>query len=163
MELIRSKEFTLPRVLVARMTAEAYVRLFWWFILPGPLFGLILMIFGQDPMMKAVGALGCIWPATIPLRAYLITAKTSRRLYAHATTIVATDASLLFIGELNHFKADYRSLRNAYVRHGIVVINTRRYAVLLIPVSAFGGDAAPFMKVLADHGVRVNEKSSLEL
>ena len=164
MELIRSKEFTIHRVIVARMTAEAYVRLFWWFILPGPLFGVIVLIFFHDPWIQAIGAFGCVWPATIPFRAYLITAKMAKRLYGHPTTVVATDSSLLFIGT-NNFKADYSILRNAYLRHGMIVINTKRYAVLLVPVSAFGEqkDAVPFMKVLADHGVRVNQKTFLEL
>jgi hypothetical protein len=165
MELLRSKEFTIHRVIVARMAAEAYVRLFWWFILPGPLFGIIVLMFSREPVIQAVGALGCVWPMTIPFRAYLITAKMARRLYSHPTTLVATDTSLLFIGEVNKFKADYTALRNAYIRHGMIVINTKRYAVLLVPVIAFGSEkeTVPFMKVLSEHGVRVNRKSILEL
>jgi hypothetical protein len=162
---MRSQEFTVHRVVLARMTAEAYVRLFWWFILPGPLFGIVLLIMAPDPTLKAIGALGCVWPATIPLRAYLSTAKLAKRLYSHPTTVVAMDQGLLFLGATNSFKARYDSLRNAYVRHGMIVINTKRYAVLLIPISAFecSGRSSELMKTLAEHGVRVNEESFLEV
>ena len=163
MELLKSEKFTIHRVIVARMAAEAYVRLFWWFILPGPLFGLIVLLFFHEPLIQAIGALGCVWPLTIPFRAYLITAKMARRLYSHPTVVVATDTSLLFIGDVNRFKVDYAALRNAYVRHCMIIINTRKYAVLLVPVSAFDGNPKPFLKALADHGVHVNRKSFLEL
>jgi len=165
MELMRTKEFTIHRVLVARMAAEAYVRLFWWFIVPGPLFGVVMIAAFPDPIFKAIGALGCMWPATIPFRAYLITSKMARRLYSHPTTVIATDESLLFIGEHSKFKADYFSLRNAYVLHGMVVINTKKYALMLIPLSAFDEENSvqKFMQILGEHGVRVNQKSVLEL
>ena len=163
MELLRSQEFTIHRVIVARMAAEAYVRLFWWFILPGPLFGLIILIFFRDPLIQAVGALGCTWPLTIPFRAYLITSKMARRMYSHPTTLVAMDKGLLFVGEMNTFKADYFSLRNAYIRHGMMIVNTKKYAVLLIPTSAFEDGGKEFFKVLSEHGVRVNQKAFLEL
>lgn len=162
---MRTKEFTIHRVLVARMAAEAYVRLFWWFILPGPLFGVIMIAAFSDPMIKAIGALGCVWPATIPFRAYLITSKMARQRYSHPTTVIATDESLLFISEESKYKADYIALRNAYVLHGMVVINTKRYALMLIPLSAFDDSSSvqTFMKILGDHAVRVNQKSVLEL
>ena len=165
MELLRSEEFTIHRVIVARMTAEAYVRLFWWFILPGPLFGIIILMTFRDPLIHAIGALGCVWPLTIPFRAYLITAKMARKMYGQPTRVVATDTSLLFVGAHASFKADYSTLRNAYVRHGMIVINTRRYAVLLVPVIALGDDKGvqAFMKVLSDHGVKVNQKTILEI
>lgn len=163
MELLRSEEFTVHRVIVARMTAEAYVRLFWWFILPGPLFGLLLLMFFREQIIQAIGALGVVWPMTIPFRAYVITTKVAKRLYGQPTQVIATDTSLLFVSEASKFKADYVTLRNAYIKHSMVVINTKRYAVLLIPVSAFGGNTDPFMKVLAEHGVRVNQRSFLEL
>ena len=163
MELLKSEPFTIHRVIVARMAAEAYVRLFWWFILPGPLFGIIILLLFREPYIQAVGALGCVWPMTIPFRAYLISAKASRSMYSMETRLVATEESLVLLTPYKSFGASYSKLRNAYVRHGMVVINTRRYAVLLVPVSALNNNPAPFLKILGEHGVRVNQKAILEL
>jgi len=164
MELVRSNEFMVHRVVLARMAAEAYVRLFWWFVLPGPLFGIILLAVSREPLIQAIGAFGCIWPATIPFRAYLITWKLGRRLYAKQTVLTAVDEGLLFDAEDNHFRIAYAGLRSAYVRHGMVVMNTKRYQVLLVPTSAFSGDdGSLFLRVLSEHGVGVNQKSFLEL
>ncbi len=144
------------------MAAEAYVRIFWWFILPGPLFGIVVLIFAHDPTLQAIGALGCIWPATIPFRAYLISWKVGRRMYGHPTTVTAVDEGLLFDSSDEHFKIAYSGLRNAYVRHGMVVMNTKRYKALFVPMSAFD-DGGAFLRVLSEHGVRVNQKVFLEV
>jgi hypothetical protein len=164
MELLRSEEFTVHRVIVARITAEAYVRQFWWFILPGPLFGILLLIFFHEPMIQAFGALGCVWPLTIPFRAYLLTFGLGKRM-SKPTTLLVMEEGLFFQNPDGGFKIRFGALRNAYIRHGMLILNSKRFSVLLIPVTAFSGEGGKnkFLKLLEEHGVRVNQKSFLEI
>ena len=163
-DLFRSQPFVVNRVALARAAAEAYVRQFWWFILPGPLFGLIVLIFAQEPYEQAFAALLAIWPATIPFRAYVITAPLARRL-SKPTTMVATDEALLFSNEGSKFMIEYAALRHATIRHGMVVIRTRRFDALILPFSAFADEAEQqeFLNLLQEHGVRTGGKAFLEV
>lgn len=153
MVLLRSEPFTVSRVEVARTAAEAYVRSFWWFIIPGPLFGLAVVALSQNPQLQAIGMLGVFWPLSIPARAYFISGGLARRL-STPTVVSAMEDGLYFSGERAQFKIGYSSLRRAEVRHGSYVLRTRRFEALVIPGSAFPGAAGEqFLRILGEHGV----------
>lgn len=164
MELFRSQEFIVPRVVLARAAAEAYVRQFWWFILPGPIFGLAMMLFAREPYEQAFASLLFMWPISIPFRAYVLTGALARRL-RKPTTMVATEDALLFSNEDSKFKVGYDVLRQATVRNGMLVFRSRRFDAILIPLTAFKDeeDQRTFLKILAEHGVRTTGKGFLEI
>lgn len=163
MELLRSEPFTVSRVQLARAAAEAYVRNFWWFIVPGPVFGLVVVAVSNDRLLQAIGALGVLWPISIPTRAYFITSGIARRL-SKPTTLLLVDEGLLFEGERAQLRVGYGSLRSVSVRHDVFVLSTRRYEAIVVPLGAFAEpDQARFLSILQERGVRVNAKGFLEL
>lgn len=164
MTLFSSQPFTVPRVVLARAAAEAYVRQFWWFILPGPLFGLVMMLFAREPYEQAFASLLFMWPISIPFRAYVLTGGLARKL-KKPTTMVATDKALLFSNEDSKFLVRYEVLRQATVRNGMLVLRSRRFDAIIVPLRAFKDDEGQraFLQVLSSHGIRTTGKGFLEI
>lgn len=154
MDLLESQEFTVHRVVVARITAEEYARQFWWFIAPGPMFGIVLVLFMRDPLFQAIGALGCVWPLTIPARAYFITAGLAKAL-SQPTKMKMTEEGIAFLSPFKSFWMPFQTLRVVTERHGYVILNTKRFRTMLMPKSALGERAYDFYRILKEHGVIV--------
>jgi hypothetical protein len=77
---------------------------------------------------------------------------------------MATEDGLYFESPHSRFKVSYSGLRNAQLRHGMILLQTRRVRTIIIPSSAFPGeDLKQFFELLASHGVRVDAKSFLEI
>lgn len=163
MELLRSQPFTVSRVALARAAAEAYFRSFWWFVVPGPLFGLVLLVLSPDRTIKAIAALGVLWPASIPARAYFLTSGLAKRL-SKPTTLIVLPEGLFFSGETAQFKVVFDALRSIRERYGMFVMRTKKYDAILVPVEAFPeGSRDRFMEILRSHGIREESKTFLEL
>ena len=154
MDLLESKEFTVHRVVVARITAEEYARQFWWFIAPGPMFGIVLLLFMRDPLFQAIGALGCVWPLTIPFRAYFISARLAKAL-SQPTKMKMEEEGITFLSPYKSFYLPYKSLRSVTERHGHVILNTKRYTTMLMPIAALNAHADDFYRIVREHGVPV--------
>jgi hypothetical protein len=155
MDQLESKEFTVHRVVVARITAEEYARQFWWFIAPGPMFGIVLLLFMRDPLFQAIGALGCVWPLTIPFRAYFISARLANAL-SMTTKMKLVEDGITFLSPLKSFYIPYKSLRNVTERHGYIILNTKRFTTMLMPKSALEEpQVSDFYRIVKEHGVLV--------
>ena len=92
------RTFTIPRVLFARLSAELYVRRFWWLLLPWPLLAIGMLAMTRDRNMIALAFVVGLWPTTIPLRAYLFTSKTAR-LFQQPTFVTTDQDHVYFHGQ----------------------------------------------------------------
>lgn len=136
-----SAPFTVSRVTIARLTAEHYVRRFWFVLVGIPLFGGFCVFWGASDAIRAFGALCLGWPLTIPLRAFLISARVARSLGRETVVRVENDEIRFVRPEGGGSKLPLPHLRTVTGLHGHYLLETERMAVALVPMAAFDGDA----------------------
>ena len=141
---VRSASYRLSRHQMTLLSAAEYLRAFWWMVAVVPLFGVILLIFGNGPM-QAVGFFALVWPFTIPARAALISAKASR-LFTEGCEVEVNDEGLTFYGPANASKpirwfVPWSQLRNLAERPGMVIAQLFNWSFAPITREAFSEDS----------------------
>lgn len=113
-----------------------YLRAFWWFVLPVPLFGALAFMFGGTQIMKGVGLFAILWPLSIPARAVLATSKAGR-LFENGVHLSADDENLYFHGvDGSGLRLRIDSVRDAVRRPGFVVLRLRSLGFVPVLESA---------------------------
>jgi hypothetical protein len=122
-----------------------YWRTFWWFILIVPVFGLGLLIFAQGPL-QVIGYMGLVWPFSIPARAAIASAK-STRLFgpgcwmdgdAHEAVFYSADD----VPKPLRFRLPYSDIRAVRNIGDLLVLQTRRFGSMPIKQNAFESPSA---------------------
>lgn len=133
--MIQSKPYSIPRTVLARITAIYYLRTF-WFVLLGPfLFGVILLFVGPNQAARIFGLILAIWPITIFSRALLLTGK-SAKLWAKPTTVSIGDDAFYFESEtepVSRFKLRFEGVRKVMTLGVFRLLQTRRFGFVPIP------------------------------
>jgi hypothetical protein len=124
---IETRPYTVPRLRLAYLAVEEYVRTFWFFIVAVPLGGIVMLAVG-DRTLQAIGFLAVLWPMSIPARAIMITTKASR-LFATGAVMRAGDEEIEFLGTTPG--PNGKPLRMALARDGIRDV-VRRQGMLLL-------------------------------
>lgn len=136
--MIQSQPYTIPRTVLARITALYYLRTF-WFVLIGPfLFGLVLMFIGPNQLARFFGVVLVIWPLTAFARSLLLTGKNAR-VWAKPTVMTVADNAFLFESQtepISRFKLRFESVRKVMPLMGYLLIQTRRFGYVPVPESA---------------------------
>ena len=127
-----TSEFRIDRYRFVFLAASEYVRSFWWFILPVPLFGIIAAIWGYS-YLKALGVLALLWLLTIPSRAFLATSRGSRLFVRGATALLDEDRIYFKANEGKGVMVPRTSLRDVVDRGQFFIVRTRRLGILPIP------------------------------
>ncbi len=127
----RTNPFRVSRVQMAYITAEEYIRSFWWFVGIVPCFGVLALIWGHGNL-QIIGLLAILWPISIPARAILTTAK-SAKLFDKGVWIGVADDGIYVHGTLNQgLKLGFDSVRDSVERQGHVLVRTTRLGFLPI-------------------------------
>lgn len=146
-----SQPYTLSRSILARFSAEQYVRNLWFVIAGVPVFGLFAVFMPGTELTQTIGWFCLGWPLTIPLRGYLVTAKMASR-FSRPTKVVLTGEDLLVAseGSVKGLRLSRNQIRSVSERYGYVVVTSRRLAFLLVPSSALLKDAKSQILKAAD-------------
>lgn len=141
--MIQSQPYTIPRTVLARITALYYLRTF-WFVLIGPfLFGLVLMLVGPNQMARFFGMILVIWPLTVFVRSLLLTGKNAK-VWAKPTVMTVAEDAFLFESQtepISRFKLRFESVRRVMPLMGYLLIQTRKFGYVPIPESAIPKDS----------------------
>jgi hypothetical protein len=149
---VRSNSFTIPRIIFSRLTAELYVRRFWFLLVPWPCLAVILITLSRDPNVTVFAFLVGVWPLTIPLRAYLFSSKAAE-LVASPVWVSIEGDWVLFHSEDGKGMKIARSRIDAVTElHGHLAIVVGYVKFAFVPVSAFdsAADAEKFKQALTD-------------
>ncbi|HWD39441.1 MAG TPA: hypothetical protein VG944_11370 [Fimbriimonas sp.] len=137
--------FRIPRTILARLSAEVYVRMFWWFILVPPLFGALALYLGAG-LMQVIGIFGIMWPLTIPARAVLGGWKAGT-FFSQGVSLEARDGILYFHGaDGRGMKLALSSIRKVEERHGYVLLIFGIGNFVAIPSAALGDEKSELME-----------------
>ncbi|MDX2064265.1 MAG: hypothetical protein SFX74_00840 [Fimbriimonadaceae bacterium] len=135
---LETEDFRIPRFELAYIGAIAYVRTFWWFVAIIPLSGLLLVTLGTG-FMRAAGAMALLWPATIPARSLMASGKTSRSFERGLRAWFEGDRVYFATGDESGFQMAAANVRAVFRIGKYAILQTRRFAVLPIPFTAWPG------------------------
>ena len=139
-----SKRYQISRVELARLAAEEYVRSFWWFLGITPLFGIVALV-TTTGLLQVIGWFAILWPFSIPARA-VISSSRAGKLFAKGTWFKLEDGVLYFHGDDGKgMKLTLRGVRDAVMRGEFLVLRTRRYGIVPIPVGAVSQDELRYL------------------
>ena len=138
--MIVSDTYSLTRTEMARLTAEEYIRRFWYIAGIVPVFGLGLLIFSSGAM-QVFGMICVLWPFSIPARAVIVSTKSSR-LFTASCHVEATPEEISFIGEYKdgkrlRYKVDTDRLKQVIRRKGLIILWSRTFGFIPVKESAF--------------------------
>ena len=140
--VIETQPYVVPRLRLAYIAAEEYVRSFWFFVLGIPLGGVALVAFG-DRSMQVIGMFALLWPFSIPARAILITNKASR-LFASGAWMRAGEEEIEFLGTKPgangkplRMAISRDLIRDVVTRQGMYLVRTYRLNFAPVDPSAF--------------------------
>ena len=135
------------------MTAQEYLRSFWWFVIATPIFGLLALFFG-DGLLKVIGMMAILWPFSIPARSILSSSK-SARLFTQGCRLDATPERLIFTSEPGQQRQlrmmlEPPTIRDLVDRGAYLLVRMRRLGFVPIAKSAFGeGGEMAFKEMFA--------------
>ena len=134
-----SAKYRISRIVLARLTAEEYLRSFWWFALIVPVFGITCLLFGSG-LLQVIGFMAILWPFSIPARAILSSSKASK-LLSRGTWVRFEEQTLYFCAdEGTGLKLSLNAVRDIVVRGEYVLIRLRHFGFVPIPMSALSAD-----------------------
>ena len=133
---LKTREYRLVRLEISLLTAEQYLRGFWWLIVGAPATGIACIAMGSG-LLQALGVVLVLWPLTIPARGFLLSSKAARQMLK-PTELEVTKKALLFKasdGTGSRLALDSVWLVRKRRKH--YVIWTRRLAFVPVPIDAF--------------------------
>jgi hypothetical protein len=141
---IRTEEYQVSRSEMMLLAAREYVRIFWWYILITPIFGVLALIFGGGPL-QLIGMIAILWPFSIPARAVISSSKASR-LFSRGCHMEADDKEAIFYGvQANpkrlRFRLSYNDIRSVGRLQDLVVLRTRMLGAVPIRIGAFSSES----------------------
>lgn len=146
MSPLETKPYRVSRVRLAYLTAEEYIRTFWFFVVGAPLGGLLLL-FTPDRTMQAIGFFGIIWPFSLPARAILVSGKASR-LFNTGVVLRVGPEELEFLGQTPgksgkpmRMAIPIDMVRDVVKRQGMFLIRLYRQAIVPVDPASFASDA----------------------
>lgn len=149
MKPIVSRPFRVPRVVLARLAAEQYIRTMGWMIVSVPLFGLFAVLMPFGDMVRLTGWVCVTWPLTIPMRGYFVTRKVARRM-AKLHHLEVRDEDLYLVPEEGAepgLKLRRESIHSIRQRSMWLVIASRKFQMVVVDASAL--DAQDLAAILA--------------
>lgn len=140
-ESVTTAPFTLTNVQVGLIVTELYLRMFWWMIVPVPLFGLLAMAFGPA-WIKGFAWLCLLWPLVLPARARLVSMNLAK--YVRIPTIfsVTPQAFQFYHDAQDGFFMQRSRVRSALILQNHLVFLTKSFKTSIpVPVNAFSDPA----------------------
>ena len=133
--MIQSQPYSVPRPVLARLTALYYLRTF-WFILIGPfVLGVILMSVGPNSISRFFGAILAIWPATVFMRAFLLVGKNAK-VWSKKTVMTVSGDAFLFESESSKLRLRFEGVRKVFPLAGYQILQTRTFGFVPVPTAA---------------------------
>jgi hypothetical protein len=119
---LKTRPFVIPRIIFARLTAELYVRRFWFVLLPWPIFAVGLILLSRD--------------ANIVFLALLV------RLFQRPT-FVTTDANAIYFhgDDGGGMKIDKSRVNATIELHGYLALVIGYMQFAFVPLDAFESPA----------------------
>lgn len=133
--MIRSDRFSISRSQLVRIASVRYLRRLWPVFVAFPVFGVVALILGPSPLIRAVGFFAILWPLSVPARVALGSWTKARKLM-EKTWVGLDDGVLYFHGETGGMKLPLDQVRRAEIHDGVYVFETRMYNFALVPVSS---------------------------
>lgn len=156
---MKTLPFQIPRIQLAYLASEEYLRSLWWFAATVPVFGILMVIFGQG-ILQIIGFTALLWPFSIPARGIASTSKASN-LFSQGCYGELSDEYLTFYDTSNRptplrWKIPLSHVRDVIERREYYLVRMRRLGFVAIPVAAFDSesDRAGFIRTIA-HAVEV--------
>jgi hypothetical protein len=138
--MIRTKPYRIARIELSRISALYYLKTL-WFILIGPfLFGLVLLLFGPNQTFRVFGLILAMWPGTIFVRSLIVTRRNAE-VWSKPTVAWIEDGTVYFESEeepVRRFKIAFQNIRNVVRIAGYLLLQTRKFGFVPIPISALG-------------------------
>lgn len=142
---LETKPYRVSRLRLAYLTAEEYLRTFWFFVAGAPLGGLLLL-FSQDRTMQAIGFFGIVWPFSIPARAIMVSCKASR-LFDSGVVLRVGPEELEFLGQKAGKSgkplrmAIHRDMvRDVVTRQGMLLLRLYRQSIVPVDPESFASE-----------------------
>jgi len=137
MAMIRSGVFSISRTQLARAASEQYLRRMWPIFAAFPVFGIGAMLYGQTPLLRAIGILAIAWPMSIPARVAIASWGKAKRLMR--PTWVSLDERVLYFhdDQGGGMKLPLDQVRRIDKREPYYFFETRGFNFALVPIEAF--------------------------
>jgi hypothetical protein len=156
-----SQQYRVSRIILARLSAEEYIRSFWWFILIIPTFGLACLIFGSG-LLQIIGWMAVLWPFSIPARSVISSSKAGK-LLSRGTRVELKNGTLYFSSDDGKgLKLELWAARDVVVRGEYALVRMRRFGFVPIPVSALPTDGVDQLTqaILAERKIRIAKNNA---
>lgn len=152
---MKTRPFQIPRLRLAYLAAEEYVRLLWWIVIVPPAFGVVAFFFGSG-LMQAAGLAGILWPISIPARGIVSTTKAGR-LFTSGCFAELNEQCLTFYDSSTKREKPLRWLipliqvRDVVERREFYLVRMRLLGFVPVPLDAFESDEdrAKFVRIIA--------------
>jgi hypothetical protein len=132
---IVTRPFRLTYLELMKAATLEYLRNFWWYIGLYPIFGLALIFFGPNELMRNIGVLALLWPLTLPLRARVPLSR-AMRVREDVRIGVEGDELLLISGD-RESRRPLGSVRRVVDASGFLYLYTGPMHYLIVPRNAF--------------------------
>ena len=154
MSPILSQPYTLRRYDLALLAAWQYVRRAWWFLIATPIFGLLVLMTIDEPVLRYFAFVGILWPFTIPARGIVATMRPAKKLIQETRFELAEDLALFHFGNGKGLKMPLTAVRGSFRHMNYRVFELRRFQILPVPESAFSPeDLVLFNEALKEKGL----------
>lgn len=142
--MIRSSLFSISRSQLVQAASAQYLRRMWPVFASFPVFGIVALVVGTNPYVRAIGLLAILWPFSIPARIAMASWGKAKRLM-RPTWVHWEDGVLYFHDDKGGgMMLPAAQIRRVDKRGAYYVFETRRFNFALVPVAAFdektGGD-----------------------
>jgi hypothetical protein len=148
---LKTRPFQIPRLRLAYLAGEEYLRTLWWIAATVPTFGIVMLIFG-DRLMQVIGMMAILWPISIPARGIVSSGKAGS-LFTRGCFAELDDQYLTFYDTSNRprplrWRVSLEEVRDVVERRDFLVVRMRRMGFVAIPLSAFQSedDRAEFVR-----------------
>jgi len=134
-----TKPYTIPRPVLSRLAALYYLRTFWPILLGPVLFGLAVAILGPNRMIRFLGAVLAIWPATAFARALLLVGKPAQA-WGKPTVMSFDEEALYFESQtepVSRLRLKRTVVRRLVKLAGFYLVQFRKFEFVPVPMGAF--------------------------
>ncbi len=162
-ETLKTRTFQIPRLRLAYLASEEYIRTLWWFAATVPSFGLLMVVLGHG-LMQVIGFTAILWPLSLPARGILSSGKASS-LFAQGCFAEIDDEFLTFYDTSDRptplrWRLPLTNVRDVVERREYYLVRMRLLSFVAIPLSAFENeeDKANFVRIVA-HAIEARQSA----
>lgn len=136
--LPHSQPYTIPRPILSRLAGIYYLRTFWPILVGPTVFGIALLIFGPNQMLRLFGVFLAAWPGTVFVRALILVGKPAKA-WAKPTVMSFDHDALYFESQtepVSRLKLKRTSIRRVFRLAGYYIVQFRKFEFVPVPILA---------------------------